>query len=203
MGLEPADHPLPRRFPRRRPRGCRQRLADLGADQPRDADQCVRQGRHFRPNSSDSSPKAMRARLLGLARAHERAGAPAAGSGRSASRDILERVPALAHEFGLGAAERDLSRELPFEAFAKIREAGIGTLRVPDAFRRAGRPASPTSSRRSATLASGELNVRPRCCALTSTTPRRCSSIPTARSCARACAAPARRRARSAGRTRS
>ncbi len=47
--------------------------------------------------------------------------------------DILARVPALAAEIAKGAAERDKTRELPFEAFRLIREAGIGTLRLPQA----------------------------------------------------------------------
>lgn len=47
--------------------------------------------------------------------------------------DILARVPAIAAEIAKGAAERDKTRELPFEAFRLIREAGIGTLRLPPA----------------------------------------------------------------------
>jgi len=45
--------------------------------------------------------------------------------------EILARVPAVAAEIGKDAAERDLSGELPFREFKAIRDAGIGTLRVP------------------------------------------------------------------------
>ena len=45
---------------------------------------------------------------------------------------ILARLPALAEEIGRGAAERDLARELPFAIFRRIREEGIGTLRIPE-----------------------------------------------------------------------
>lgn len=44
---------------------------------------------------------------------------------------LLARVPALAAEIGEGAAERELARELPFAAFARVRESGIGALRLP------------------------------------------------------------------------
>ncbi|MFD2250127.1 alkylation response protein AidB-like acyl-CoA dehydrogenase [Pseudochelatococcus lubricantis] len=59
------------------------------------------------------------------------AGAASASPPRVA--DILARVPALAAEIAKGAARRDQTRELPFEAFRLIREAGIGTLRIPAA----------------------------------------------------------------------
>lgn len=44
---------------------------------------------------------------------------------------VLSRLPAVAAEIAKGAAHRDRERELPFEAFQLIREAGLGTLRVP------------------------------------------------------------------------
>lgn len=45
--------------------------------------------------------------------------------------DLLARVPALVAEIAKGAAQRDLDRELPFEAFRLFRESGLSTLRVP------------------------------------------------------------------------
>ena len=47
--------------------------------------------------------------------------------------ELLARVPALAEAVGKGAAERDLERQLPFEAFRLVRESGIGALRNPRA----------------------------------------------------------------------
>lgn len=44
---------------------------------------------------------------------------------------LLARVPALVAEIAEGASRRDLERELPFEAFRQIRQAGLGALRVP------------------------------------------------------------------------
>lgn len=44
---------------------------------------------------------------------------------------ILARVPALAQRIGKGAAARERARKLPFSSFKLIREAGIGTLRIP------------------------------------------------------------------------
>lgn len=44
---------------------------------------------------------------------------------------LLARVPALVAEIAKGAAQRDLERELPFEAFRLFRESGLGALRVP------------------------------------------------------------------------
>lgn len=71
---------------------------------------------------------------------------------------ILGSVPALAAELGTGAAERDLARDLPFFAFGRIRELGIGTLRVP---RRFGGPGASIAELIGAVtvLASGEPNV--------------------------------------------
>lgn len=45
--------------------------------------------------------------------------------------DLLARVPALVAEIAKGAAQRDLDRKLPFEAFRLFRESGLSTLRVP------------------------------------------------------------------------
>lgn len=45
--------------------------------------------------------------------------------------ELLARVPALVAEIAKGAAQRDLDRELPFEAFRLFRESGLSTLRVP------------------------------------------------------------------------
>ncbi|MFB9952387.1 acyl-CoA dehydrogenase family protein [Rhizobium puerariae] len=45
--------------------------------------------------------------------------------------ELLARIPAFASEVAKGAAERDLNRELPFEAFRLFRELGLGTLRIP------------------------------------------------------------------------
>ena len=45
--------------------------------------------------------------------------------------DLLARVPALVAEIGKGASQRDLDRELPFEAFRLFRESGLSALRVP------------------------------------------------------------------------
>src|SRR5262245_37759754 len=75
-----------------------------------------------------------------------------------ALRDILAHVPVITAELGEGAAERDLSRELPFFAFDRIRQAGIGTVRVP---RRLGGPGGSIGDviEAIATLASGEPNV--------------------------------------------
>jgi alkylation response protein AidB-like acyl-CoA dehydrogenase len=51
-------------------------------------------------------------------------------SGDALSR-LLGRIPALVEEVAKDASRRDLERELPFAAFALIREAGLGALRVP------------------------------------------------------------------------
>ncbi|WP_040125915.1 acyl-CoA dehydrogenase family protein [Neorhizobium galegae] len=45
--------------------------------------------------------------------------------------ELLARVAAFAAEIARGAAQRDLDRELPFEAFRLFRELGLGTLRIP------------------------------------------------------------------------
>lgn len=45
--------------------------------------------------------------------------------------ELLARIPAFVSEVAKGAAERDLSRKLPFEAFELFRELELGTLRVP------------------------------------------------------------------------
>jgi alkylation response protein AidB-like acyl-CoA dehydrogenase len=44
---------------------------------------------------------------------------------------LLAKVPDLAREIAKGAVQRDLERELPFEAFRLFKDAGLGTLRVP------------------------------------------------------------------------
>jgi alkylation response protein AidB-like acyl-CoA dehydrogenase len=46
--------------------------------------------------------------------------------------EILDSLPALAAAIGRGSAQRDLDRELPFEAFRLVREREIGTLRLPE-----------------------------------------------------------------------
>lgn len=71
---------------------------------------------------------------------------------------ILARVPILAQRAGAEAARRDAERELPFEAFAQLREAGIGTLRVP---RAAGGPGGTIADVIAAIagLAEGDANV--------------------------------------------
>jgi alkylation response protein AidB-like acyl-CoA dehydrogenase len=45
--------------------------------------------------------------------------------------EVLARIPALVEEIGKDASRRDLERELPFAAFALIRQAGLGALRIP------------------------------------------------------------------------
>src|SRR5690349_1054932 len=51
---------------------------------------------------------------------------------RQPSRDqLLARIPALVAEIAKGAAQRDLDRELPFEAFELFRQSGLSALRVP------------------------------------------------------------------------
>jgi alkylation response protein AidB-like acyl-CoA dehydrogenase len=45
--------------------------------------------------------------------------------------DLLARVPELAEKIAVGAAQRDLDRQLPFEAFRLFRESGLGALRIP------------------------------------------------------------------------
>jgi alkylation response protein AidB-like acyl-CoA dehydrogenase len=45
--------------------------------------------------------------------------------------ELLARIPPLVDEIAKDAVRRDLERELPFEAFAKFKAAGLGTLRVP------------------------------------------------------------------------
>jgi alkylation response protein AidB-like acyl-CoA dehydrogenase len=47
---------------------------------------------------------------------------------------MLSRVPALADRIAVGAARRDIERELPFEAFRLFRESGLGALRLPRAW---------------------------------------------------------------------
>lgn len=44
---------------------------------------------------------------------------------------VLARIPALVEEVAKEASKRDLERELPFAAFALIREAGLGAMRIP------------------------------------------------------------------------
>ena len=46
---------------------------------------------------------------------------------------VRARIPALVEEVARDASRRDLERELPFAAFASIRQAGLGALRVPQA----------------------------------------------------------------------
>jgi alkylation response protein AidB-like acyl-CoA dehydrogenase len=45
--------------------------------------------------------------------------------------ELLSRVPALVTEIAKGASQRDLDRELPFDAFRLFRESGLSALRVP------------------------------------------------------------------------
>nr|WP_294501836.1 acyl-CoA dehydrogenase family protein [uncultured Rhodopila sp.] len=44
---------------------------------------------------------------------------------------LLARVPGFVAEIADGAARREQERELPFAAFARLRELGLGTIRVP------------------------------------------------------------------------
>ena len=46
---------------------------------------------------------------------------------------LLARIPGFVAEVAKGASERDLSRQLPFEAFKLFRELELGTLRIPAA----------------------------------------------------------------------
>lgn len=56
---------------------------------------------------------------------------PAPGACLSLDREaILAGLPALAAAVASGAAEREARRELPFEAFARVRASGLGTLRI-------------------------------------------------------------------------
>lgn len=51
---------------------------------------------------------------------------------RGPSRDeLLSRIPEFTAEVAKGASQRDLDRELPFEAFRLFRELGLGTLLIP------------------------------------------------------------------------
>jgi alkylation response protein AidB-like acyl-CoA dehydrogenase len=45
--------------------------------------------------------------------------------------ELLALIPDFTAEIAKGAAQRDLDRELPFEAFRLFRELGLGTLRIP------------------------------------------------------------------------
>jgi len=45
--------------------------------------------------------------------------------------ELLARIPPLVAEIAKGAAQRDLDRELPYEAFRLFRGSGLGALRVP------------------------------------------------------------------------
>ncbi len=45
--------------------------------------------------------------------------------------ELKSRVPAYAEEIGREAAQRDLDRTLPHEAFRRFKELGLGTLRIP------------------------------------------------------------------------
>jgi len=45
--------------------------------------------------------------------------------------ELLSRLPALVEEIAKGSSERDLERQLPFEAFRLFRESGLGALRIP------------------------------------------------------------------------
>src|SRR6478752_897035 len=49
----------------------------------------------------------------------------------SALQQALDALPALAAAIGQEAAAREVRRELPFEAFARFRESGLGKLRLP------------------------------------------------------------------------
>ncbi|CDP51462.1 Acyl-CoA dehydrogenase; probable dibenzothiophene desulfurization enzyme [Devosia sp. DBB001] len=45
--------------------------------------------------------------------------------------ELLASAQPLADEIAVGAAKRDIERELPFEAFARFKASGLGALRVP------------------------------------------------------------------------
>ena len=47
--------------------------------------------------------------------------------------ELLSRIQPLADQITVGAARRDLDRELPFEAFRLFKASGLGTLRIPTA----------------------------------------------------------------------
>lgn len=51
--------------------------------------------------------------------------------GRPSREELLDRVPALVAEIAKGASQRDLDRQLPFEAFQLFRQSGLSALRVP------------------------------------------------------------------------
>ncbi|HEY0286212.1 MAG TPA: acyl-CoA dehydrogenase family protein [Pseudomonas sp.] len=80
----------------------------------------------------------------------------------TSSSDILQRllgrIPALVEEIAKGASTRDLERELPFEAFGQLSEAGLGALRIP---RELGGPGGSVSDyiELISTLASADPNV--------------------------------------------
>ncbi|QEI09014.1 acyl-CoA dehydrogenase family protein [Pigmentiphaga aceris] len=44
---------------------------------------------------------------------------------------LLARLPVLAQQIAIGAADRERLHDLPFDAFAKFRESGLGALRIP------------------------------------------------------------------------
>jgi len=50
---------------------------------------------------------------------------------RPTREELLARIPVFTAEVAKGAAERDINRELPFEAFRRFRELELGTLRIP------------------------------------------------------------------------
>lgn len=50
---------------------------------------------------------------------------------RPTREELLARVPALVAEIAKGASQRDLDRELPFEAFRLFHQSGLSALRVP------------------------------------------------------------------------
>lgn len=47
---------------------------------------------------------------------------------------LLGRIPALVEEIAKDASRRDLERELPFAAFRLVSAAGLGALRIPEAY---------------------------------------------------------------------
>ena len=52
-------------------------------------------------------------------------------SARLTREELLARVPGFVADIAEGASRREQERDLPFAAFARVRELGLGTLRVP------------------------------------------------------------------------
>ena len=79
-------------------------------------------------------------------------------AGRPTLAELLDRLPPIVETITREAAQRDLDRTLPYEAFRQFKQAGLGTLRVPVAL---GGPGGSISDYIEviATLGSGDPNV--------------------------------------------